>query len=617
MEHSPSQTRSVSPDEPLFIPTLGSSPVPVGAVNRMYRTDSLSSDLSGTSHTSENSYTHDANKKPKKRILKQPHEKRMAHRSKHVHWRLDEVVDSHYDGDDTSLDSSDAYAGLGSVPKYGQGWKDNEEQGKVQWTVNPKWKDVPEATAFRRNISATPDELDIDLPLDESYMPRGTPLPRGTQFQMSVKDNVEKHQLTTSPLTDNNATPVVVTNNTRYTQSSNTTLQENESLDTPICAADTASQDSDMLTSTPVVLRRKNGTNSSFMPPVLKLRDSMVCELEDAIYDYKPNIFQFPDHNGDGSPSVAKKVAGVQQLSPLLEDTASLPSILKINETSQLAESSMRSQSDQGPFQFPSMLSDSGDSSATSQPNKDEMGQNLVGPTKKPSPEHLSNNVMLNHVKTGAPAHKKTIPTKSMLTQHRHLTCNHTSSETNLPSTLSKTNNLNHQLTMKAGSTSSLPVNLSSYMINQTSGKKFKDISRGSSHSSQTSLNRRSKESINSLHNNSSNSSSLGSDSDDIDTPLSELDDAITPIQATIGRQNRNHATTHTAQSSKTMPITAHKGMGAITSELETHKTSNNISKISKNSIGKLRQNAVYCGYLLMNGIEGRIVNCSEYVVVS
>ena len=584
VEHSPNQTRSVSPDEPLFVPTMGSSPVPSGAVNRMYRTDSLSSDLSGTSHTSESSYTHDANKKPKKRILKQPHEKRMAHRSKHVHWRLDEVVDSHYDGDDTSLDSSDAYVGLARVPKFGQGWKDSDEQGKVQWTVNPQWKDVPEATTFQattfqRNVTATPDELDIDMPFDDTYVAKTMP-----PLQVTV---VEKHQLTTSPLTDNNATPLVVNSDIRYTQSQDTPTQSQEDnhtqlIDTPMYAADTPSQVNDMLTSTPVVLRRKNGTNASSMPPILKLRDSMVCELEDSIYDYKPDIFQFPDLNSESSPNVGKKVAGVQQLSPLLEDTASMPSVLKINETSQLVESSMRSQSDQGPFQFPSMISESGDSSTMSQPDKDEMGQNIVGPTKTASPEQLSNNTP-NHVKTASPMHKKSMPL-----QQRHLTFNHAASETSLTSPSSITSRLNHHLHMKAGSTSSLPVNLSSYTINQSSGKKFKDSSRESHHSSQNSLSGRSKESVSSLPTSSSNSSSLGSDSDDIDTPLSKLDEAITPIKASVGRHSRNHST-HTAQSSRTMPLIAQKGLDAIMHELEqeeAHKTNNNISRKTKNLIG-------------------------------
>ena len=580
LEHSPNQTRSVSPDEPLFVPTMGSSPVPAGAINRMYRTDSLSSDLSGTSHTSESSYTHDASKKPKKRILKQPHEKRMAHRSKHVHWRLDEVVDSHYDGDDTSLDSSDAYAGLASVPKFGQGWKDTEEQGKVQWTVNSQWKDISEATAFQQNAgTTTPDELDIDMPFDETYVAKRTPL---------QVNNIEKHQLTTSPLTDSNATSLVV-NNIKYTQTLTQSQEDDHAqlVDTTIYAVDAPSQDHDILTSTPVVLRRKNGTNASSMPPVLKLRDSMVCELEDSIYDYKPDIFLFPDLNSERSSNVGRKVVGVQQLSPLLEDTASLPSVLKINETSQLAESGMRSQSDQGPFQFPSMVSDSGDSSTMSLPDKDEMGQNIVGPAKivaaikTASPDQLTNNISPNHVKTASPMHKTSMP----MQQQNHLTFNHTGSETCLISSSSKTNRTNHHLNMRAGSTSSLPVNLSSYMINQSSGKKFKDSPRGSHHSSQNPLSARNKESVNNLPTSSSNSSSLGSDSDDIDTPLSELDETTTPKQAPVGRPNRNHST-YSAQSSKTMPMTAQKGLDAIMHELEQEETRNNISRKSKNLIG-------------------------------
>jgi len=557
---------------------MGSSPVPAGAINRMYRTDSLSSDLSGTSHTSESSYTHDANKKPKKRILKQPHEKKMAHRSKHVHWRLDEVVDSHYDGDDTSLDSSDAYSGLVRVPKFGQGWKDPEEQGKVQWTVNPQWKDVPEATVFQQNAIITPDELDIDMPFDETYAPNRTPI---------IKDNVEKHQLTTSPLTDSNETPLVV-NSTRYTQLQDTPTEPQEDnltqlVDTPIYAVDTPAQDNDVLTSTPVVLRRKNGTNTSSMPPVLKLRDSMVCELEDSIYEYKPDIFQFPDPSSERSPNVGRKVVGVQQLSPLLEETASLPSVLKINETSQLAESSLRSQSDQGPFQFLSMISDSGNSSTMSQPDKDEMGQNIVkivGAKKTGSPNQASDNIIPpNHVKT---VHKKSMP---MQQQQHHLDFNHAVSETCLTSSSSKTNRLNHHLNMKAGSTSSLPVNLSSYMINQSSGKKVKDGSRESHHNSQNSLSTRNKESVSILPTSSSNSSSLGSDSDDIDTPLSELDETAAPVQASLGRHNRNHST-RAAHSSKTMPVTAQKGLDAIMHELEQEESRNIISRKSKNLIG-------------------------------
>ena len=573
LEHSPNQTRSVSPDEPLFVPTMGSSPVPAGAINRMYRTDSLSSDLSGTSHTSENSYTHDANKKPKKRILKQPHEKRMAHRSKHVHWRLDEVVDSHYDGDDTSLDSSDAFAALASTPKFGQGWKDTEEQGKVQWTVNPQWKDIPEATAFQHNAgTTTPDELDIDMPFDETYVAKRTPL---------QVNNIEKHQLTTSPLTDSNATPLAVNNNIRCTQ----TLTQSQE-DDHAQLVDAPSQDHDVLTSTPVVLRRKNGTNASSMPPVLQLRDSMVCELEDSIYDYKPDIFLFPDVNSKSSSNVGRKVAGVQQLSPLLEDTASLPSVLKINETSQLAESSMRSQSDLGPFQFPSMVNGSGDSSTMLLSDKDEMGQNIVGPAKiaaaikTASPDQLTNNISPNHVKTASPMHKKSMPI-----QQHHLTFNHTGSETCLISSSSKTNRMNHHLNVKAGSTSSLPVNLSSCMINQSSVKKFKDCSRGPYHSSQNSLSTRNKASVNSLPTSSSNSSSLGSDSDDIDTPLSELDETTTLKQAPIGTLNRN-CSIHSAHSSKTMPVTAQKGLDAIMYELEQEETRNNISRKSKNLIG-------------------------------
>ena len=435
---------SGSPDEPLFIPTLRSSPVPIGSSNRMYRTDSLSSDLSGTSHTSDNSYTHDANKKPKKRILKQPHEKKNSHRSKHVHWRLDEVVDDRYEGDDTSPDSNnDTYAKIPAIPdkRHNQGWNETDQ---LPWKDNPQWNSWSEVITE----DGTPD---IDLPFNESCSAENIAVPFANHQRLP---DIPSHQITISS-SDDNSTPLLVDRLKQVQlQDASTCLQApSPQIDSPIQSVEDSSILSHSpgdtpatLTSTPVVYRKNGVTSNNSMPPVLKIRDSMVCELEESVYDSKPNMFQFPDASCTDSPGTSTKASsGIQQLSPLPEGTASLPPVLKISETSQLFESSV-----------------SGDSDHTlSQPlttyhlDKDMMGQNIP-------------------VTSSLQTHEQSSSTSSSFSSSRDIkkvplhTSNPPFTHTNSDSDLSTAKDFLIKkplpINPNNGSTSSLPVNFSSYM---------------------------------------------------------------------------------------------------------------------------------------------------------
>ena len=515
MNYSCNEIYPGSPDEPLFIPTLRSSPVPVGASVRMCRTDSLSSDLSGTSHTSDNSYTHDANKKPKKRILKQPHEKKNGHRSKHVHWRLDEVVDSRFEGDDTSLDSSDTYAKIPDIPgkRYNRGWNETDE---VSWKVSPQWNDG----SVMMTEDGTPD---IDLPFDESYLAEGTSVPSSHHPVQRLPD-IPSHQLAISP-SDDNSTPLLVDRVKQIQlQDTPTNLQATppQSIDTPIQSAADSPNLSHLqntvstLTSTPVVLRKKNGiTHANSMPPVLKLRDSMVCELEESLYDSTPDMFQFPDANCNGSPGTAKKISG--QLSPLPEDTASLPAVLKISETNQVVENNAKSDSEQ-------MLSQPSNSCYL---DKDMMGQNILvtsSPlTQEQSPSVSSSCGLSDDTKTLS----SNIPTSSFT---------HTNSDSDLSAVKEFLGNTPNPLDLSSGSTSSLPVTFSSYM----NRPKLQDNARMSStlpcHSSPSNGRRHvSTSSLPAMTNGKLD------DADDIDTPMGELDTGNTHKPQTPVVRYRRH----------------------------------------------------------------------------
>ena len=526
---------SESPDEPLFVPTLRASPVPPGSLNRMYRTDSLSSDLSGTSHTSDNSYTHDANKKPKKRILKHPHEKKNDHRSKHVHWRLDEVQDSRCDGDDTSLDSSDAYGKVPDVTakKYNQGWNDSEG---LSWNVNSQWNG-------RSEVMVEDETPDIDLPFDDSYpTSEGIPV-SSSRWQVEKLPDVPSHQLTISP-SDDNSTPVLADHMKQIKlQDTPTELQAAhiDLIDTPIQPAVDAPNLSSgssahlqdgmtTLTSTPVILRNKNGiTSANTMPPVLKIRDSMVCDLEESIYETKPNMFQFPEASSNSSPGTARKVStDVHQLSPLLEDTASLPSVLKIEETTQVVESGMKNSPDQPPP--PSIHSNS--NNVAIHLNKDMMGQNIVAAL--PAIQERSPTTPSSCGSSG--------DIKTMALNPSSLSFTHTSSDGNLNTARDFVGNTpSHLLNLNSSSTSSLPVNFSSYMNQPKLQDNARMVSTLPYHGSPSHARRHvSTSSIPVVTN--GNPSHLD-DFDDIDTPISELDANTRKVtQAPVPRFTRHHS---------------------------------------------------------------------------
>jgi len=594
VDYSPNQTRSVSPEEPLFIPTLRCSPVPLGTV-RIYRTDSLSSDLSGTSHTSENSYTHDANKKPKKRILKQPHEKRNGHRSKHVHWRLDEVEDSRYGDDNTSLDSSDTYARIPDITgkKYNQGWDETDEQGKLLWRVNPQWNDRSKVMDSFQD--GTPDELDIDLPFDESYLNEGTLAP-STHQQVEKLANVPSHQLTISP-SDANSTSLLA-DELRQVQLQATPIKLQaipiQTIDGSIQSVDTSSssdtsthsqETAATLTSTPIVLRKKNGvTNTNSMPPVLKLRDSMVCELEESIYDNKPNIFQFPDTSYDGSPGTARKVSkDVHQLSPLLEDTASLPTVLKINETSQLVENSIKSDSDQTSSQSSSVCSDDTSKNKIIHSDKDMMGQSIIATSsaiQEQSPSTHSSCDSLGDLKT-TPSNT---PSPSFV---------HAGSDSNLNTAKDfVSNRQNHPLNLNSASTSSLPVKFSSYM-NQPN---LQDHARKSStlpHHGSPSYPRRQGSTSSLPAVTSSKISTLG-DVDDIDTPMSELDASVQ--KKPVVRYKRHYS--YRPESFKVNSPTSSRAkqrLEAIMRDIELEENHRINSIRARNFIGQFE--GIFCHY--------------------
>ena len=546
---SPDKLNSESPDEPLFIPTLRSSPVPPGSLNRMYRTDSLSSDLSGTSHTSDNSYTHDANKKPKKRILKHPHEKKNDHRSKHVHWRLDEVQDSRCDGDDTSLDSNDTYPKAPNVTakQYNQGWSNNEE---LSWNVNPQWNDG------RSEVMGEDGTPDIDLPFDDGYPVEGTPV-SSSHWQGEKLPNVPSHQLTISP-SDDNSTPLLAEHMKQIQlqdiptqlQAIPTQLQTTpvELIDTPIELIDTPIQpvvdtpnlppeasthiqdNMTTLTSTPVTLRKKNGvTNGSTMPPVLKIRDSMVCDLEESIYETKPNMFQFPDASSNSSPGTGKKIsADVHQLPPVPEDNASLPSVLKIDEPNQVVENDMKSSPEQLP---PSMHSNS--NSVSVHLNKDVMGQNIAAAS--PAVQEQSPTTPSSCGSSG--------DIKTMALNPSGLSFTHTSSDGNLNNARDfvGNNTPSHLMNMNSSSTSSLPVNLS-YMNQPKPQDNGRMMSSLVHHCSPSHVRRH--VSTSSLPVVTNGNPSHLDDFDDIDTPLSELDVNNTRkvTQTPIPRFTRHHS---------------------------------------------------------------------------
>ena len=495
MNYSCNEVYPGSPDEPLFIPTLRSSPVPVGASLRMCRTDSQSSDLSGTSHTSENSYTHDANKKPKKRILKQPHEKKSHHRSKRVHWRLDEVVDSKFEGDDTSLDSSDTYARIPDIPgkSYNRGWNESDE---ASWKVNPQWNG--------RSMMIEDGTPDIDLPLDESYLAEGTVVPSPHHHQAQRLPDIPAHQLTISP-SDDNSTPLLVDRMREVQlQDTPTNLQAvpPQFIDSPIPSTPDSQSAAHLqnaattLTSTPVILRNKNGvTHASSMPPVLKIRDSMVCELEESLYDSKPNMFQFPDTNCNGSPGTAKK------MSPLPEDVASLPAVLKISENSQLVENGTKSDSEQIPSQ----------PSNSCYVDKDMMGQSILV---------TSSPLMHEHSPSASSNCELSDDTKTLSSNTPGSSFTHTNSDSDLRAVKDFLGTTPNPLNLSSGSTSSLPVNISSYM-NQP---KPQDNGRMSStlpcHSSPSNGRRHvSTSCLPTMAN-----GKLSSLDDDIDTPMGEVD---------------------------------------------------------------------------------------------
>ena len=556
---------SGSPDEPLFIPTLRSSPVPIGASLRMCRTDSLSSDLSGTSHTSDNSYTHDANKKPKKRILKQPHEKKNDHHSKRVHWRLDEVVDSRFEGDDTSLDSSDTYARIPDIPgkRYNRGWNETDESWKVNSQWNGRSETMPEDSA-----------PDIDLPLDENYLAEATVVPSSHHHQVQRLPDIPSHQLTISP-SDDNSTPLLVDRMSQVQlQDTPTNLQAipPQFIDSPIPSTPDSQSAAHLqnaaatLTSTPVVLRKKNGvTHANSMPPVLKIRDSMVNELDESVYDGKPNMFQFPDTNCNGSPGTAKKISG--QLSPLPEDTASLPAILKISETTQLVENSMKSDSEQIP------------SSNSCYVDKDMMGQNILvtsspltsSPlTQEQSPTASSSCGVSDNTKTLS----SNTPTSSFT---------HTNSDSDLSAVKDFLGKTPNPLNLSSGSTSSLPGNFSSYM-NQP---KLQGNARMSStlpcHSSPS--NGRRHVSTSSLPAMANGKLSSLDDADDIDTPMGEFDttNAHKP-QAPVVRYKRHHS--YGPESFSPSSSRAKQKLEAIMKDIELEENHRNNNLNTRNNNG-------------------------------
>lgn len=574
MNHSANQKLSESPDEPLFIPTLRCSPIPPGSFNRIYRTDSLSSDLSGTSHTSDNSYTHDANKKPKKRILKHPHEKKNDHRSKHVHWRLDEVEDSRYE-DNTSLDSiySDTCVKVPDIAgkQYNQGWNNNNDE--LSWNVNSQW-------IGRSAIDGSPDELDIDLPFDESYLPENTSV-SSSHWQGEKLAGIPSHQLTISPSDDTHLADQL---KQVQLQDTPTQLQAGpiQFIDTPAVDTHNLSSESPMhlpdntttLTSTPVVFRNKNGvTSTNSMPPVLKLRDSMVCELEESIYEGKPNMFQFPDASCNSSGSKAS--TDVHQLSPLLEDTASLPSVLKISEPSQLVESSVKSDSDQTPS------STCSDNNKQVHLDKDMMGQNIImmSPVmQEQSPSILSSCGSTSDIKT------MTLNTPS-------LSFSHTNSDSKLNTAKDFINGKpNHLVNSNGGSTSSLPLNLS-YMNQQP---KLQDNARMlSNHGSPNSA--RHQGSTSSLPAVTNGKLPHLDELDDIDTPLGELDANMRKTQVPVVRYRRHHSygpEYFKANTSPTSSRAKHK-LEAIMKDIELEENHRVNSTKPRNLTGQLEGNFV------------------------
>ena len=555
-----------SPDEPLFIPTLRSSPVPIGSSNRMYRTDSLSSDLSGTSHTSDNSYTHDANKKPKKRILKHPHEKKNGHRSKHVHWRLDEVVDSKYEGDDTSLDSNDTYAKIPDIPskRHNQGWNETDQ---MSWKDNPQWNSRSEVIAE----DGTPD---IDMPFDESCSAEDTSVPFAYHPRLP---DIPSHQITISS-SDDNSTPLLVDRLKQVQlQDAPTGLQApSPQIDSPIQSAEddfilslSPANNPATLTSTPVVYRKNGVTSNNSMPPVLKIRDSMVCELEESVYDNKPNMFQFPDTSCNGSPGTSKKASGgIQQLSPLPEDVSSLPPVLKISETSQLIESSGRSDSD---YMF---------SLTTCHLDKDMMGQNIPVTSSLQTHEQ-SPSTSLSSSSSGD------IRTVPLNTSNPPFT--HTNSDSDLSTANDFLTKKQSLMNPSNGSTSSLPVNFSSYMNQsklQDNAKMPSTLayhgspSNGCCHVSTSSLPVMTNGKVSSLD-----------DPDDIDTPIGDHETARThKASAPMGRFKRHHSYgPGSLKVNSPTRIRAQQKLEAIMRdiELEENRGVNNIK--TRNNTGQLR----------------------------
>lgn len=534
----------------------------------MCRTDSLSSDLSGTSHTSDNSYTHDANKKPKKRILKQPHEKKNDHHSKRVHWRLDEVVDSRFEGDDTSLDSSDTYARIPDIPgkRYNRGWNETDE---VSWKVNPQWNGRSEMMAE----DGTPD---IDLPLDEGYLAEGTAVPSSHRHQIQRLPDIPSHQLTISP-SDDNSTPLLVDRMSQVQlQDTPTDLQAipPQFIDSPILSTSDNQSDAHLqntattFTSTPVVLRKKNGvTHANSMPPVLKIRDSMVCDLEESLYDSKPNMFQFPDTNG--SPSTAKKISG--QLSPLPEDTASLPAVLKISETSQLVENSTKSDSEQIPSQ----------PSNSCYVDKDMMGQNILvtsSPlTHEQSPSASSSCGLSDDTRTLSLNTPSSIAPASSFT--------HTNSDSDLNAVKDFLGKTPNPLNLSSGSTSSLPVNFSSYMSQPKPQDNAKMSSTLPCHSSP--INGRRHVSTSSLPVMSNGKLSSLDDADDIDTPMGENDTANARKPPVVRYKRHNSYGPESFQVNSPTTSRAKQKLEAIMKdiELEENRRISNIN--TKNNNGQ------------------------------
>ena len=486
--------------------------------------------------------------------MKHPHEKKNGHRSKHVHWRLDEVQDSRCDGDDTSLDSNDTYPKAPNVTakNYNQGWSNNEE---LSWNVNLQWNG-------RSEVMGEDGTPDIDLPFDDGYPVESTPI-SSSHWQVEKLPDIPSHQLTISP-SDDNSTPLLAEHMKQIQlQDTPTQLQATpielidtpiELIDTPIELIDTPIelintpiqpvvdtpnlspessthvQDSTTtLTSTPVTLRKKNGvTNAITIPPVLKIRDSMVCDLEESIYEIKPNMFQFPEASSNSSPRAGKKIsADGHQLPPLPEDNTSLPSVLKIEETNQVVESDMKSSPDQ--------LPSSTHSNSNSVPvhlNKDVMGQNIVAASpavQEQSPTTPSSCGSSSDIKT-------------MAFNPSSLSFTHTSSDGNLNSARDFVGNIpSHLMNLSSSSTSSLPVNFSSYM-NQP---KLQDNSRMMStlphHGSPGHVRRHI--STSSLPVVTNGNPSHLDDFDDIDTPISELDvNTRKATQAPVARFTRHHS---------------------------------------------------------------------------